>query len=164
MKKIFKFMMILVVGLGFIACTPVSNGPGYVEPPVETETPPETPPEITYEVKFELVGEDWLFQDGTCDNPLVQEKSDFIKILTDYYDEHTPTFETKTLKENEEYILEDKSWISEPEGKNDFELIVQYFADEELTSSIEPGSMIKNENKTIYIKFVYFVHNQVLLE
>ena len=30
MKKIFKFMMVLVVGLGFIACTPISEGPGYV--------------------------------------------------------------------------------------------------------------------------------------
>lgn len=40
MKKIFKFMMILVVGLGFIACTPVSEGPGYA------------PTEKTYSITF----------------------------------------------------------------------------------------------------------------
>ena len=36
MKKIFNFMMILVVGLGFIACTHISEDPGYIEPPVES--------------------------------------------------------------------------------------------------------------------------------
>lgn len=166
MKKIFKFMMILVVGLGFIACTPVSEGPGYVEPPVEPETPtetpvePETPPEVTtYEVKFEVVEtEYWCKVKGLKDLVVINE-SEVEDFAIDYIENHKPSFETKTLKENEEYILKDyNEWMFGSEEEPDSRIEVQYFSDEGLISPIEPGSVIKNENKTIYVKFVYYFY------
>lgn len=148
MKKIFKFMMILVVGLGFIACTPDSEGPGYVEPPVEPETPTEVK---TYEVKFEGVETEYWWKDK------IIAESD-VSILG-YTKSHKPSFETKTLKENEEYILEDYSkMMLDSDGNPDLKSEVQYFTDKDLTSPIEPGSVVKNENKTIYIKFVWYLY------
>lgn len=83
MKKIFKFMMILVVGLGFIACTPVSEGPGYVEP--------ETPTEKTYSITFI----DQKIADSSC--------AKFLNSLPDY----------KNLKEGTEVEFPTIFYISE---------------------------------------------------
>ena len=83
MKKIFKFMMILLVGLGFIACTPVSEGPGYVEP--------ETPTEKTYSITF--IGQ--KITDSSC--------AKFLNDLPDY----------KNLKEGTEVEFPTIFYISE---------------------------------------------------
>lgn len=83
MKRIFKFMMILVVGLGFIACAPVSEGPGYVEP--------ETPTEKTYSITF--IGQ--KIADSSC--------AKFLNDLPDY----------KNLKEGTEVEFPTIFYISE---------------------------------------------------
>ncbi|MBQ0003026.1 MAG: bacterial Ig-like domain-containing protein [Treponema sp.] len=130
------------------------------EPPVEN--PPKTEPPVTYEVKFEVVEEaEYWWKVPTCEDMIKIEKSDVLKILLDYIEEHKPSFETKTLKENEEHVLESYNvWMIGSEDNPNSRYEVKYFADEELTSPIEFGSIIKNENKTIYVELVWYLYKE----
>lgn len=100
-------------------------------------------------------GEPWL----DYVNWLISPSDVYYKVI-DYIKEHKPSFETKTLKENEEYVLENKDcWMFGNEKDPESRYEVQYFSDEKLTNPIELGSIIENENKTIYIKLVYVFYN-----
>lgn len=123
------------------------------------ENPPKTEPPVTYIVKFEVAKTEYWFKGLYCSELKIIDKSDLVDEMIEYFEEHKPSFETKTLKENEEYVLENyNKWMFGNEEDPDLRYEVKYFADKDLTSPIEFGSTIKNENKTIYVKLVWYLY------
>lgn len=124
--------------------------------------PPDPYDGTTYEVKFEEVETEYWWKGIYYDELEIIDESEVADFAIEYIENHKLSFETKTLKENEEYVLENyNGWMFGNEEEPDSRIEVQYFSDKDLTTSIEPGSVIKNENKTIYVKFVYYLYKDL---